>query len=85
VWNIKKFRGGSEHSLLAKISLQSGVNTLLARKEIGPIIMNFEIPMYNLSNLAIKYLKIEEHHQSKNPPQKWVRYITQSSSYVCRL
>ena len=47
--------------------------------------MSFEIPMYNLSGLQIKYLKIEETQKSKTPPNRWVRFITQSSSYVCRL
>ena len=47
--------------------------------------MTFEIPMYNLSSLQIKYLRIEETTKNSNPPHRWVRYITQSSSYVCRL
>jgi len=84
-WSIRKFSGTLEHSLKAKISLQSNVNTMNARKEIGPIVMSFEIPMYNLSGLQIKYLKIEEAVKSKVPPNRWVRFITQSSSYVCRL
>lgn len=37
-WTIKKFNGTLEHSLKAKISLQTNVNTMNARKEIGPIV-----------------------------------------------
>ena len=37
-WTIKKFSGTLEHSLKAKISLQTNVNTMNARKEIGPIV-----------------------------------------------
>lgn len=37
------------------------------RKEIGPVSMNFEIPMYNVSNLQVRYLRISETHKSYNP------------------
>jgi len=82
IWKIKKFPGGSEQSLRAKITLTSP-HTTSVRKEIGPISMHFEIPMYNPSNLQVRYLRIME---NKNySPFRWVRYVTRSSSYVCRL
>jgi AP-4 complex subunit mu-1 len=40
--------------------------------------------MYNVSKLQVRYLRIAEKHKSYNP-YRWVRYVTQSSSYVCRL
>ena len=46
--------------------------------------MTFEIPMYNVSRLNVRYLRISETHASYNP-HRWVRYITQSSSYVARI
>ena len=55
-----------------------------ARKEIGPVSMGFEIPMYNISNLQVRYLRISEQHKSYNP-YRWVRYVTQGSSYICRV
>jgi hypothetical protein len=30
------------------------------RREIGPINMCFEIPMYNVSNLQVRYLRVVE-------------------------
>lgn len=36
--------------------------------------MSFEIPMFNVSHLQIKYLRIEG--KDKNTPHRWVRYIT---------
>ena len=57
--------------------------TAQTRKEIGPVSMTFEIPMYNVSNLQVKYLRIAEASQNYNP-YRWVRYVTRSSSYVCR-
>lgn len=40
--------------------------------------------MYNVSNLQVRYLRIAETSRSYKP-FRWVRYVTQSSSYVCRL
>lgn len=83
LWLIKKFQGGTEHTLRTKITL-SAPSTTNIRKEIGPISLNFEIPMYNVSSLQVKYLRIAEASKSYKP-HRWVRYVTQSSSYVCRL
>lgn len=83
IWNIKKFQGGSELTLRVKITLDQPATSVI-RREVGPIAASFEIPMFNVSNLNVKYLRIAETHKSYNP-YRWVRYITQSSSYVCRL
>lgn len=84
VWNIKKFQGGSEAVIKSRVALSSSVgNVQTVKKEVGPVSMNFEIPMYNVSNLQVRYLRIAEQHKSYNPC-RWVRYVTQSSSYVCR-
>ena len=80
---MKKFAGGTEHTLRTKLSLDTP-SSASVRKEIGPISVNFEIPMYNVSNLLVRYLRIAEKHRSYNP-YRWVRYVTQSNSYVCRL
>jgi len=81
-WKIKKFAGGSEQTLRAKISLSSAHSSTV-RKEIGPISMTFEIPMYNPSNLQVRYLRVMENKNYN--PYRWVRYVTKSSSYICRL
>ena len=83
IWNIRKFPGQTEMSLRMRITLDTPI-TAAHRKEIGPISMSFEIPMYNISNLQVRYLRISETDKSYNP-HRWVRYITQSSSYVYRL
>lgn len=51
-WQIKKFQGGQEHYLIARVTLEMP-NAAECRKEIGPVTMNFEIPMYNVSRLAV--------------------------------
>jgi len=83
IWNIRKFTGASEVSIRARITLDS-IITQAHKKEIGPISMIFEVPMFNVSNLQVRYLRISETHKSYNPC-RWVRYITQSTSYICRL
>ena len=54
------------------------------RKDLGPISMSFEIPMYNVSQLQVQHLKIVERNKSYNP-HRWVRCLTHAESYVCRV
>lgn len=83
IWTIKKFPGGTEQTLKAKILLNT-ICTTQIRSDIGPINMCFEIPMYNVSNLQVRYLRVAENMVGYTP-YRWVRYVTQSSSYVCRV
>jgi AP-4 complex subunit mu-1 len=87
VWIIKKFMGGSENLVRMRITLdRHSPSRLNARREIGPVTINFEIPMYNVSNLQVRYLRIPEHaRHSSYKYKRWVRYVTQSESYVCRI
>lgn len=82
-WSMKKFVGGGEQTLRAKINLDKPVTTQW-RQQLGPINMCFEIPMYNVSNVQVRYLRVAENMVGYTP-YRWVRYVTQSSSYVCRL
>jgi len=83
LWTLKKFPGCTEQTMRAKVTL-SGPCTSQIRREIGPINITFEIPMYNVSSLQVRYLRIAESMPGYTP-YRWVRYVTQSSSYVCRL
>eukprot|EP00545_Synedropsis_sp_CCMP1620_P004974 CAMPEP_0119014752 /NCGR_PEP_ID=MMETSP1176-20130426/10363_1 /TAXON_ID=265551 /ORGANISM="Synedropsis recta cf, Strain CCMP1620" /LENGTH=459 /DNA_ID=CAMNT_0006967991 /DNA_START=69 /DNA_END=1445 /DNA_ORIENTATION=+ len=66
VWTMKKFPGGSEQTMKAKITLNHSCTTQI-RREIGPISMSFEIPMYNVSNLQVRYLRIAENMPGYTP------------------
>eukprot|EP01111_Echinosteliopsis_oligospora_P010602 TRINITY_DN3346_c0_g1_i1.p1 TRINITY_DN3346_c0_g1~~TRINITY_DN3346_c0_g1_i1.p1 ORF type:complete len:448 (-),score=100.05 TRINITY_DN3346_c0_g1_i1:50-1393(-) len=83
-WNIKKFKGETEYILRLKIILPSDVPVKTAKKEIGPISMEFDIPMYNCSNVQIRFLRVMERNKSYQP-HRWIRYITLSKSYTYRL
>ncbi|KAK1287526.1 hypothetical protein QJS10_CPB19g01523 [Acorus calamus] len=82
-WNLKKIVGGSEHTLRAKLTFFQESHGNITR-EAGPVSMTFTIPMYNASRLQVRYLQIAKKSKSYNP-YRWVRYVTQSNSYVARL
>lgn len=83
VWSMKKFPGGSEQTLKVKVTLDKACTSQI-RREIGPVNMNFEIPMFNVSTLNVRYLRIAE-NMPGYAPYRWVRYVTQSYSYVIRM
>eukprot|EP00573_Skeletonema_grethae_P007755 CAMPEP_0201694970 /NCGR_PEP_ID=MMETSP0578-20130828/7069_1 /ASSEMBLY_ACC=CAM_ASM_000663 /TAXON_ID=267565 /ORGANISM="Skeletonema grethea, Strain CCMP 1804" /LENGTH=480 /DNA_ID=CAMNT_0048180735 /DNA_START=47 /DNA_END=1486 /DNA_ORIENTATION=- len=66
VWNLKKFPGCTEQTMRAKITL-NGPCTSQIRREIGPINMSYEIPMYNVSSLQVRYLRIAENMPGYTP------------------
>jgi len=80
-WTIKKWPGGQALSLSTKMTLPT---TCDLKKEMGPISMSFEIPCYNVSQLAVRHLHIIERDKSYKP-HRWVRCLTHASSYCCRL
>ncbi len=53
------------------------------RQGVGPINLNFTIPMYCASKLQVRYLQIMKHDKNYSP-YRWVRYVTMSNSYVIR-
>ncbi|GFH51148.1 AP-4 complex subunit mu-1 [Chaetoceros tenuissimus] len=83
LWTMKKFPGQTEQTLKVKVTLDKACTSQI-RREIGPVNMNFEIPMFNVSNLNVRYLRIAENMPGYSP-YRWVRYVTQSYSYVCRM
>nr|GMD96487.1 AP-4 complex subunit mu [Ipomoea batatas] len=82
-WSLKKIVGGSECTLRAKLTFSQESHGNIT-KEAGPVSMTFTIPMYNPSRLQVKYLQIAKTSKSYNP-YRWVRYVTQTNSYVARI
>merc|ERR1712118_310283 len=81
-WTFKKVQGETEHTLSASVSLSQPV-TGSTRKEVGPINLSFTVPMLNVSGLQVRYLQVLNNTTGYNP-YRWVRYVTQSNSYVIR-
>lgn len=82
MWQLRKFPGGSEQTLKIRMSLPTA-GCEAVHKECGPVAMSFDIPMYSVSDLNVRYLRVEGPQRYKL--QRWVRYITTSTSYVARL
>jgi AP-4 complex subunit mu-1 len=84
VWTIKKITGATELILRAKIALSTNVDVTKMKKSCSPITLTFEIPMFNVSGVNVRFLKIHERGGGTSPV-RWVRYVTSSKSYVHRL
>ena len=70
-WYIPKINGGNEITLDVKFTLQVNKPNL-SRREVGPIIMSFEIPNYNVSHMQIKELRVLANDPKYNA-KRWVR------------
>lgn len=81
-WKITKLQGGSEISATVKVHISERRKS--ARREIGPVSLEFEIPMHTCSGLQIRHLRVQDPEKAFNP-FRWVRYITHSDSYVIRI
>jgi AP-4 complex subunit mu-1 len=81
-WRIKKLQGATETTLRCRLILSDSAAPTV-RKEISPISLNFEIPMYNPSGLSVKYLRTAQ--KTNYSHYRWVRYVARSNSYVCRI
>jgi AP-4 complex subunit mu-1 len=82
-WKIPTMMGGSENTLDVKFTLQVNKPNLF-RKELGPIVMAFEIPNFNISHMQIKELKVMS-NDAKYNAMRWVRMFTKAKSYVTRI
>ncbi|KAK9824001.1 hypothetical protein WJX72_006898 [[Myrmecia] bisecta] len=82
VWKFNKVPGGTEHTLKVRATLEDGFNAALKRG-VGPINLQFTIPMFCASRLNVRYLQIQKADKNYSP-YRWVRYVTMSNSYVVR-
>jgi len=82
VWNLGKVRGSYTTTIRIKLNLEDTVGNF--KREVGPIGVDFEIPMYRSSQMQIRYLKAME-NEKELKPYRWVRSITKSDSYVTRV
>eukprot|EP01025_Chloroclados_australasicus_P045518 TRINITY_DN4983_c0_g4_i3.p1 TRINITY_DN4983_c0_g4~~TRINITY_DN4983_c0_g4_i3.p1 ORF type:complete len:461 (-),score=53.64 TRINITY_DN4983_c0_g4_i3:259-1509(-) len=81
VWNLGKMQGAQE--VVLKASITYNKQTKMFASEVGPVNLCFSIPQYSLTGLSVKYLTIMKSEKNYTP-QRWVRYICNSSSYQTR-
>ena len=84
-WAIKKLPAGRESKMTATITLKQPDMNGSLRRSVGPVCMNFEIPMHNISHLKVKYLRINNSQQGALDAFRWVRYMTNANSYIARI
>jgi len=84
VWKIKRFTGGTEHSLRAEVTL---VSTTKERKPWArpPISMQFQVPMMTASGLRVTYLKILERRLGEYKVDRWMRKLCKSGDFLVRV
>ncbi|NXV82049.1 AP4M1 protein, partial [Atlantisia rogersi] len=46
---------------------------------LGPAVLSFELPAHAASGLGVRFVRVAP---PAPPPQRWVRYLTHSDSYV---
>jgi len=80
IWRMK-IKGEKKAHIKIKINVDNVAGN--HKKEIGPISLNFDIPMYICSNVLIKAVKINE--TKEGTISKWVRSVTKSGSYIQRI
>lgn len=51
--------------------------------EVGPVVLNFELPKLTVTGLQIRFLRLMPVQPS--PSERWVRYTTHSDSYTIRV
>ncbi|KAK8833162.1 hypothetical protein WA577_002776 [Blastocystis sp. JDR] len=83
LWMISKVTGQKEYYLKVVFNLEKPANQFIT-KEISPVALNFEIPNYQVSGLRIRGLAVDVEDKNYNA-HRYIRYITQSNSYCCRL
>lgn len=83
LWNIKQMFGGSELIIDTKITLETNTPKE-SRRELGPIMLSFDLPNYNVSTFQIKELNIVS-NKKKYCVNKWIKVITQANSYTARI
>lgn len=80
LWTLKTLAPQAESVAQFRLINQSGP---LNREEVGPVQLKFEISGCLLSGMKIKTVKVL--NQEQTTPQKWLRYITVSDSFLVKL
>jgi len=82
-WKAEKVSAGTE-ALLRITMMQASEEPLSINVQVPRIIVKFIVPMKAASGVNIQSLSFSDCGKSYNP-SKWIRYITNVSSYVVRL
>jgi len=65
VWSMGRIKGGSEMAIRIKLNLDDHAGNY--KREVGPISMEFEIPMFICSSVQIKFMRASENEKTAQP------------------
>ena len=82
VCTVPRLQGGADFAV--RISISHDQPRPHARREVGPVDIEFEIPGWTATNVAIRGVSVTERGQSIKS-FRWIRSLTVSNSYVRRL
>ncbi|RDD42643.1 AP-4 complex subunit mu [Trichoplax sp. H2] len=82
IWKINRIYGGSHTAIFLKLNSDEWSKS--SRKEINPLSIDFEVPMFTCSKFRITYLKINNALKGSNV-NRWLRLVTHSGSYEIRM
>ncbi|EFN58567.1 hypothetical protein CHLNCDRAFT_140708 [Chlorella variabilis] len=83
VWSIKNLKGGREHTLRCRLTVDPGT-VESTKRDYGPIMVQFVLPgKPSASGLDVRYMKILK--EEKNyAPSRWFRVVAMANSYQIR-
>ncbi|KAL4442926.1 hypothetical protein ABPG77_008417 [Micractinium sp. CCAP 211/92] len=83
VWSLKNLRGGREHTLRCRLTVEPGT-VESTKRDYGPIMVQFVLPgKPSASGLDVRYMKILK--EEKNyAPSRWFRVVALANSYQIR-
>jgi hypothetical protein len=86
IWKLTSFPGKSQAEISLVVSClaaMSSTGTATRLNNQRPISVEFTIPMFSASGLALRYLKVVE--KSGYVAEKWLRYASKNGKYEVRL
>ncbi|SJK86079.1 Adaptor complexes medium subunit family [Babesia microti strain RI] len=82
IWRIEGLTYERSVVLSALISMEGlSASAEAIKKQIGPIALTYEVPMFTSTSLQVIYLKMN----TINQHFRWIRYVTMSSSHLYRI
>ncbi|KAL4857960.1 AP-4 complex subunit mu [Chlorella vulgaris] len=83
VWSIKNLRGGQEHTLRCRLTVDQG-SVESTKRDYGPIMLQFVLPgKPSASGLDVRYMKILK-DEKNYAPSRWFRVVAMANSYQIR-
>ena len=84
IWSIKRFPGMKETNLIIQFNVPSlRANDTKGKYLKKPIEVKFEIPLFTVSGIQVRYLKITEASGYQAYP--YVKYVTKNGEYQIRM